>query len=152
MKAGKPQKQAVAIAYAARRKSKGMSKGGMVENEDLSPMSEPRPADYQDTEAKDACEHCYGTGYSSGGMVDGEEDHEMSLRDFPEHNEGAEDFDNEPMGDLEPSDEFLAGPDGAQLLDNHAEFDAETDHDKLIKHRAKKAVRASSMKRMRGQD
>lgn len=126
------------IAKAVRqRMAKGYAKGGEVQNEDLSPRSEPRPAHYPDNESMDACEHCKGSGYAHGGMVDGEEDHESSLRGRSEHAEKNEDFDNEPMGDLWPSDEFLANPDGAQMLDNHAEFDAETDHDRLIQHKAR---------------
>lgn len=43
MKAGKPQKQALAIAYSVRKhnKHKKMAEGGMVENEELHPQHEP---------------------------------------------------------------------------------------------------------------
>jgi hypothetical protein len=42
MHSGKPQKQALAIAYAVRKRAgKKMAKGGMVENEDLDPKNEP---------------------------------------------------------------------------------------------------------------
>jgi len=42
MHAGKPQKQAIAIAYSiARRNRKKMAEGGMVENEELNPYHEP---------------------------------------------------------------------------------------------------------------
>lgn len=43
MKAGKPQKQAIAIAYSVmkRNKRKKMAEGGMVQNESLNPRNEP---------------------------------------------------------------------------------------------------------------
>lgn len=53
MKAGKPQKQAIAIAMAVRRKH---AKGGNVDNEKLHPEHEP-------------CMHCGGMGYAFGGDI-----------------------------------------------------------------------------------
>jgi hypothetical protein len=43
MKAGKPQKQALAIAYSMKRRPKGYAKGGRVENPELDMSESPEP-------------------------------------------------------------------------------------------------------------
>lgn len=52
MEHGKPQKQAVAIAYAVKRKNAHKAHGGEM----------------------DTCMHCGGESYAQGGMVDGDQD------------------------------------------------------------------------------
>lgn len=83
MNAGKPQKQALAIAYSVKRKSKRMAKGGEVPEQILPrekqehdlPMEHPaEPEEHVTPEKTDAMKDM-----AKGGMVDGPiEDNSMS--------------------------------------------------------------------------
>ncbi len=69
MNAGKPQNQALAIAYSVKKKNaKKMSEGGMVENEKLHPEHEDH--------AENIVQKFFGDkmGYADGGMVESEPD------------------------------------------------------------------------------
>jgi len=82
MNAGKPQKQALAIAYATKRKAKKMSMGGKVADEDT---SEDVHADDSFLSAEDGNE----TPFQTTGNVSDEEELEESGF-LPEHDEAAE--------------------------------------------------------------
>lgn len=72
MHAGKPQNQALAIAYAVKRKNaKKMAHGGVVENEKLRPMHEPAHNDAVELAKAVMEKHmAHGGMYAEGGMVD----------------------------------------------------------------------------------
>lgn len=69
MKSGRPQKQALAIAYSIKRKNAGkkMNEGGMVENEKLNPSHEAHVKSIVEDFFNDKM------GYSMGGMVESQD-------------------------------------------------------------------------------
>ena len=83
MKAGKPQKQAVAIAYAVKRKAQHKAQGGEIEHE---PSEHDMPVD------EDNC-------YAEGGMVD-DDGYEMEPDPGPEHADG-DNYLADPYGEMD---------------------------------------------------
>lgn len=74
MKSGKPQKQAVAIAYNIRNKSKGMAHGGeacptcgYAQGGEVKPSPSPSPSPISEEEAE---KFRKGAGFYKGGVVD----------------------------------------------------------------------------------
>lgn len=98
MEHGKPQKQAVAIAYAVKRHAQKKAKGGMIENEKLHPTYEE---DGHEPPQGITCMHCGGEmpDYSDGGEVESESDeHGMDLIG-DEHQEELTDEENDKQED-----------------------------------------------------
>lgn len=137
MDSGKPQKQALAVAYAIRRRNK-KAHGGEVDsvNEKLHPMHEPNAFEKEmypeDTDMMvDAMRKkmCAGGMYADGGMAQNEEeDYSMS------------------QDDMLSDDNHLGEPD-AEVLDNEigdpSEHTEEMDNPELIKKKRLGSIMAS---------
>jgi hypothetical protein len=167
MEHGKPQKQAVAIAYAVKRKAQKMAKGGEVmcahggpvkcamgcyaegglvpgvenphegeprnkklhpdhKEEAVSPerMIMKKKHDKMSLDPVEYEKFLKATKFAEGGEVEEEEEDEhMSRPDY------IDELENEPMGNVFHSDEFLADPYGEMTSNHHASFDPDVEEE-----------------------
>jgi hypothetical protein len=155
--AGKPQKQAVAIAYAVRRKAQHKAMGGEVQNHKLHPNEEHVRPKYPESHIKHdphdpqcMCEGCM-AGYSDGGEV---QPIERDSDDYEPHEEYEQEegygLQDEPIGNDQEADEFLAHSNGMQTDQNHDEFDPELKKNRL--QRIMDGIRRGKMFRSRAND
>lgn len=119
MEAGKPQKQALAIAYSIKRKSRKMSDGGQVPPQDMPklkqdhdlPMEHPaEPEEHVKPEMVDALK-----GMAKGGMVD-------------------EPIEDNSMSDVD--DEFLSDESDGEYEPLETSLDNEIGHDEPDQQRS----------------
>lgn len=126
MHAGKPQKQAIAIAYSVKRRAQHMADGGQVQNlkENYNMRDGRNIADEMRRRKKGLTQMAEGG--MAGGSPEYNDEFDMSSTDEQNHSEPDERrLDNEPMGDDWESDEFLADPYGDMTANAHSSFDPE---------------------------
>lgn len=125
---GKEPKQAVAIAYAVRRKAMKKAEGGMIPGVEHPHEGEPMNKKLHPC-AHGGPVHCDMGCYAEGGEVmdkesmEGEVDSHMSRPDY------IDELENEPMGNEWHSDEFLADPYGEMTSNHHSSFDPDIEEE-----------------------
>jgi len=201
MKHGKPQKQAVAIAYAVRSKAQHKAKGGMIncahggpvhcshgcyaEGGQIVPKPKERLGDVIDKgihNLKEAYEEskkhheekkpveAHPTpiseedaekfkhsllGYAHGGEVEDDEEIEGEGHSHMMRPDYEDELEDEPMGNMWHSDEFLADPYGEMTANHHVEFDPDVEaeegpHDEMKPNPKKRLETIMARRRMHG--
>lgn len=156
---GKEPKQAVAIAYAVRRKAMKKAKGGMIPgveqphkgepmNKKLHPDHAKNPLSKVDPEkykkfkesskfaeggevmcAHGGPVHCDMGCYAEGGEVMDPESMEGEVDSHISRPDYIDELEDEPMGNSFHSDEFLADPYGEMTSNHHVEFDPDVEEE-----------------------
>lgn len=164
MHAGKPQKQALAIAYSTQRRNMKKSSGGLMEypaNRDMESSEEaehhPKPfADSSDVE----CPHCGGM-YSLGGEVQGMNHLPKMKQEHDQPMEHPVEFDGRSgimMPDEEDRPAGMRGPDNRRkfasggMMESDPDFlsDEEDDSSRMPKKRRLEAVMNSIRRKHMG--
>lgn len=129
---GKDPRQAVAIAYAVRRKAMKKAEGGMIpgvesphEGEPMNKKLHPMAKGGKVMCAHGGPVHCDMGCYNEGGEVEAHESEE-SHSERPDY---IDELENEPMGNSWHSDEFLADPYGEMTSNHHVEFDPDVEEE-----------------------
>lgn len=156
---GKEPKQAVAIAYAVRRKAMQKAEGGMIPgvkqphksepmNKKLHPDGAKNPMPKIDEEkykkfkkaskfadggevmcAHGGPVHCDMGCYAEGGEVMDDESTEGEVGSHMSRPDYIDELENEPMGNEWHSDEFLADPYGEMTSNHHSSFDPDIEEE-----------------------
>ncbi len=124
MEHGKPQKQAVAIAMAVRRrnKAKNMNLGGRVEEIEREVSDDHLMAENDAPSHNGSAEDNDEMPESHLGEMEHEEAEDMDP-EFYAMGGSVDELEDEPNGNMWNQDEFLAHSDSEQTDQNHAEFD-----------------------------
>jgi hypothetical protein len=216
---GKPQKQAVAIAYAVRRKAQHKAKGGMIPGVEQPHKNEPMNKKLHPC-AHGGMTHCAHGCYSDGGQVQGEHKEKLGenidqgvhnlkeaydyMKKHPKEKEKSkeahpapiskeeaekfghsilgyaeggeveddeeiegeghshvmrpdyeDELEDEPMGNMWHSDEFLADPYGEMTSNHHVEFDTDVEseegpHDEMKPNPKKRLEVIMARRRIHG--
>lgn len=155
---GREPKQAVAIAYAVRRKAIKKAEGGMIPgvkephkgepmNKKLQPDGAKNPMSKIDmekfkkfktaskfAEGGEVCEHggpkmCAMGCYAHGGEVMDDESMEGEVDSHMSRPDYIDELENEPMGNEWHSDEFLADPYGEMTSNHHVSYDPDVEEE-----------------------
>ncbi len=140
MKAGKPMKQSLAIAYAMKKKAQKKAMGGEIEHEEESSGYLPEPKEHEvmnkaaEHEDEDMVSKIMRKMYAKGGVVADEGEGEEDMQADSDVN----DFDYLSTGDLDDSTTNSGAADGDELGDHQEDEDRHDIVAKIMKSMSKK--------------